>query len=108
MEQPTKRGDKMTEKRYYTHRNKVHDKICHNFMDIEETVEHMNTLYEKYKALKKEKEELVHECNELYLDKGSNEYYKDLYKETKEELGVLKSELHRIHCVVEDSIRKVH
>ena len=53
----------MTEKRYYTHKqllqeNKVHDKICHNFMNIDETVEHMNNQYWKYKKLKKENEQL--------------------------------------------------
>ena len=50
----------MTEKRYYTHKhslkeNEVHDKICHRFMSIDETVEHLNNEYWKYKQLKKEK-----------------------------------------------------
>ena len=45
---------RMTTKRYYTHKhslkeNKVHDKICHQFMNIDETVEHMNNEYLKYK-----------------------------------------------------------
>ena len=53
----------MTEKRYYTHKhllqeNKVHDKICHNFMNIDEIVEHMNNQYWKYKQLKEENEQL--------------------------------------------------
>lgn len=53
----------MTEKRYYAHKhllqeNKVHDKICHNFMNIDETVEHMNNQYWKYKQLKEENEQL--------------------------------------------------
>lgn len=53
----------MTEKRYYAHKhllqeNKVHDKICHNFMNVDETVEHMNNQYWKYKQLKEENEQL--------------------------------------------------
>lgn len=53
----------MTEKRYYAHKhlleeNEVHDKICHNFMKIDETVEHMNNYYWKYKQLKEENEQL--------------------------------------------------
>ena len=53
----------MTEKRYYAHKhllqeNKVHDKICHNFMSLDETVEHMNNQYWKYKQLKEENEQL--------------------------------------------------
>ena len=52
----------MTEKRYYAHKhllqeNKVHDKICHNFMSLDETVEHMNNQYWKYKQLKEENEQ---------------------------------------------------
>ena len=48
----------MTEKRYYAHKHlinedKVHDKVCHRFMNISETVEHMNMYYQKYTALKK-------------------------------------------------------
>ena len=53
----------MTEKRYYIHKhllkeNGVHDKICHRFMSIDETVEHLNNEYWKYKQLKKENDEL--------------------------------------------------
>lgn len=53
----------MTEKRYYAHKhllkeNGVHDKICHNFMNIDETVEHLNNEYWKYKQLKDENEGL--------------------------------------------------
>ncbi len=49
-------------KRYYAHKHlisedKVHDKICHRFMNITETVEHMNMYYQKYTALKKENEQ---------------------------------------------------
>ena len=56
----------MTEKRYYAHKhllqeNKVHDKICHNFMSFDETVEHMNNQYWKYKQLKEENEQLKKE-----------------------------------------------
>lgn len=73
----------MTGKRYYAHKHlmkedKVHDKICHRFMDITETVEHMNMYYQKYTALKKENEQL----------KQFKEYVFDLIdkeiKETKE------------------------
>ena len=60
----------MTEKRYYAHKhllqeNKVHDKICHNFMNIDETVEHMNNQYWKYKQLKEENEQLKSEIQKL-------------------------------------------
>jgi len=52
----------MDEKRYYAHKHllqeKVHDKICHNFMGLDETVEHMNNQYWKYKQLKEENEQL--------------------------------------------------
>lgn len=61
----------MTEKRYYTHKhslqeNKVHDKICHNFMNIDETVEHMNNQYWKYNQLKKENEQLKLDKQQLH------------------------------------------
>ena len=60
----------MTEKRYYAHKhllqeNKVHDKICHNFMNIDETVEHMNNQYWKYKQLKEENDKLKSENKRL-------------------------------------------
>ena len=53
----------MTEKRYFAHKhllqeNKVHDKICHNFMSLDETVEHMNNQYWRYKQLKEENGQL--------------------------------------------------
>ena len=53
----------MTEKRYYVNKHflkqdKVHDRICHRFMSVEETVEHMNMYNSKYKSLKEENEEL--------------------------------------------------
>lgn len=53
----------MTEKRYYAHKhllkeNQVHDTICPKFMNIDETVEHMNNQYRKYKQLKEENEQL--------------------------------------------------
>ena len=60
----------MTAKRYYAHKHfinedKVHDKICHRFMNITETVEHMNMYYQKYTALKKENEQLKKQLKEL-------------------------------------------
>ena len=53
----------MTEKRYYAHKhllkeNEVHDKRCHRFMGLDETVEHLNNEYWKYKQLKDENEGL--------------------------------------------------
>lgn len=56
--------------RYYAHKrllrkNKVHDTICHSFMDIDETVEDMNRLYCKYSELKKENEELKKTIREV-------------------------------------------
>jgi cell division protein FtsB len=69
----------MTEKRYYAHKHltgsKIHDKICHQFMNLTETVEHMNMYYQKYNALKKENEQLKQEIKtkdkiiELYCEK---------------------------------------
>ena len=54
----------MTEKRYYVYKHlagsKIHDKICHQFMNLTETVEHMNMYYQKYTALKEENEQLKH------------------------------------------------
>ena len=60
----------MTEKRYYAHKhllqeNQVHDKICHNFMSLDETVEHMNNQYWKYKQLKEENEQLKQQIQQL-------------------------------------------
>ena len=62
----------MTEKRYFVHKhlfreNKVHDKICHNFMSLDETVEHMNNQYWKYKQLKEENEQLKHRINDYNI-----------------------------------------
>lgn len=56
----------MTEKRYYAHKhllheNEVHDKRCHRFMSLDETVEHLNNEYWKYKQLKNENEQLKQE-----------------------------------------------
>lgn len=61
----------MTAKRYYAHKHlinedKVHDKICHRFMNITETVEHMNMYYQKYTALKQENEQLKKQMQRLY------------------------------------------
>ena len=63
----------MTAKRYYAHKHlikedKVHDKICHRFMNITETVEHMNMYYQKYTALKQENEQLKQENRKLKKD----------------------------------------
>ena len=60
----------MTEKRYYAHKhglkeNQVHDKICHRFMNIDETVDHMNIYYQKYVTLKKRNEQLKQRIKEL-------------------------------------------
>ena len=76
----------MTEKRYYAHKhllqeNKVHDKICPKFMNIDETVEHMNNQYCKYKQLKEENEQLkskIEELKELVVDIVPD-YYEELY-----------------------------
>ena len=73
----------MTEKRYYAHKhlledNEVHDRICHNFMGLDETVEHMNTQYWKYKQLKKENEELKQKVNFYkYFQKDARELEKE-------------------------------
>ena len=74
----------MTEKRYFVHKhlfreNKVHDKICHNFMSLDETVEHMNNQYWKYKQLKEENEQLKKELVEFrlrYTRKGYTNFCK--------------------------------
>lgn len=76
----------MTEKRYYAHKhllqeNQVHDKICHKFMNIDETVEHMNNQYWKYKQLKKENEQLKQRISELeLLNDGLNYALKNVKK----------------------------
>ena len=81
----------MTEKRYYTHKhllqeNKVHDKICHNFMNIDETVEHMNNQYWKYKHLKEENEQLKDALNQR--TDQCDKYYKE-NKELKKQVNDL-------------------
>lgn len=68
----------MTEKRYFVHKhlfreNKVHDKICHNFMGLDETVEHMNNQYWKYKQLKEENEQLKKQLKELQEFKDNHD-----------------------------------
>ena len=61
----------MTEnKRYYAHKhllheNEVHDKRCHNFMGLDETVEHLNNEYWKYKKLKNENEQLKQQLDNV-------------------------------------------
>ena len=67
----------MTEKRYYAHKHlikedKVHDKICHRFMNLTETVEHMNMYYQKYTALKKENEKLKQLLLQFYTEDEIN------------------------------------
>lgn len=57
----------MIDDRYYLHKIKVHDKICHRFMNFKETVEHMNVLYKKYTALKKENYALQKSLKEEYM-----------------------------------------
>ena len=77
----------MTEKRYYAHKhllqeNQVHDTICPKFMNLDETVEHMNNQYWKYKQLKEENEQLKSENIELTVDNKelkctNNELYQE-------------------------------
>lgn len=67
----------MTEKRYYAHKHlikedKVHDKICHRFMNLTETVEHMNMYYQKYTTLKKENEKLKQVLLQFYTEDEIN------------------------------------
>ena len=88
----------MTEKRYYAHKhllqeNQVHDKICHNFMSLDETVEHMNNQYWKYKQLKEENEQLKQRIKKIKKDVDAlscgEEYeqqLKDCTKLAKEEI----------------------
>ena len=90
----------MSEKRYYAHKhllqeNKVHDKICHNFMSLDETVEHMNNQYWKYKQLKEENEQLKNHIKTLQnntkrLENQNIETYnliKEAYKNERTALG---------------------
>ena len=74
----------MTEKRYYAHKhllheNEVHDKRCHRFMSLDETVEHMNNEYWKYKQLKNENERLKEEIKYLkdILARNEDEYVEE-------------------------------
>lgn len=65
----------MSVKRYYAHKHflkehEVYDKICHTYMDIDETVEHMNDEYWKYKQLKKENERLKKRSKRLEQIEG--------------------------------------
>ena len=74
----------MTENRYHVNKHflkqdKVHDRICHRFMSVEETVEHMNMYNSKYKSLKEENEGL----------KNVIRQYEDINKELKEEIEKL-------------------
>ena len=99
----------MTEKRYYAHKhllqeNKVHDKICHNFMNIDETVEHMNNQYWKYKQLKeaytqlKHRHSLLHDvCIDAECDRDS--YRKDIASLEKEN-EQLKSEIKDLNDIL--------
>ena len=53
----------MTEKRYFLHKHLIkndviHDNICHKWLKGEELESDMNTLYNKYTALKEENEQL--------------------------------------------------
>ena len=106
----------MAEKRYYAHKhllkeNEVHDKRCHRFMSLDETVEHLNNEYWKYKQLfseLKEDRDYIHslldgefekriklEKENEYLKKKNNnlinmiarvQYRADLIKEENEQL----------------------
>ena len=87
----------MTEKRYYAHKhllheNEVHDKRCHNFMGLDETVEHMNNEYWKYKQLKNENEQLKTELFEVRKD-YILETYADNPIRRDEKLKALEKEL---------------
>lgn len=84
-------GLKMTEKRYYVHKhllqeNKVYDKICHNFMNIDETVEHMNSYYWKYKQLKRFKIQVAEVIESKMEDNICNDYKMEVLKEMWNEL----------------------
>ena len=81
----------MTEKRYFVHKHlinedKVHDKICHRFMNITETVEHMNMYYQKYTDLKKENKQLKHDATVLIC---SNQEYRKENEQLKKEKQLL-------------------
>lgn len=87
----------MTEKRYYAHKhllkeNEVHDKICHRFMGLDETVEHMNNEYWKCKQLKNENEQLKKELFEVRKD-YILETYADNPIRRDEKLKALEKEL---------------
>ena len=87
----------MIEKRYYAHKhllheNEVHDKRCHRFMGLDETVEHMNNEYWKYKQLKNENEQLKKELFEVRKD-YILETYADNPIRRDEKLKALEKEL---------------
>lgn len=94
----------MIEKRYYAHKhllheNEVHDKRCHRFMGLDETVEHMNNEYWKYKQLKNENEQLKEERD--YFERKKCEYFNKYNKkhldniQLKEEIKYLNDILAR-------------
>ena len=81
----------MTEKRYFAHKhlledNQVHDRICHNFMNIDETVEHMNNYYRKYKQLKQFKIQVAEVIERKMEDNVCNDYKMEVLKEIWHEL----------------------
>ena len=88
----------MTEKRYYAHKhllqeNQVHDKICHKFMNIDETVEHMNNQYWKYKQLKEENEQLKKQLADVRKENYGNIDGINYYQEENASLGERISDL---------------
>ena len=98
----------MTEKRYYAHKNllqenQVHDTICHNFMNIDETVEHMNNQYWKYKQLKEENEQLKQQKIDLLrLIENNIEIYENINTNVEFHKGEIQGKL-----TVLNNLRKV-
>ena len=100
----------MTEKRYFAHKhlfreNKVHDKICHNFMSLDETVEHMNNQYWKYKQLKEENEQLKSENQRLSEQKH---IYKQDWKHLCIDKELLDSENEKLKQENNDLIKLIN
>lgn len=99
----------MTEKRYYAHKhlfreNKVHDTICPKFMNINETVEHMNGQYQKYKQLKKENEKLTKALlffmDVTYVETSSN-WYESMDAACQKIFEKSYDEIHKIYKEIE-------
>lgn len=64
--------------------DKVHDRVCHRFMNFSETVEHMNMYYQKYTSLKKENEQLKKKIKSINKILSKDIGYVESFEEIEE------------------------